>query len=58
VNFRNHDIKQELEQLSPLLAGLDKINPYSLPAGYFEGLPAAFLSMVKEEQSGFLMNNK
>jgi len=57
VNFHNHDIKQELEQLSPLLAGLDKTNPYSVPADYFEGLPAVVLSMVNEEQPGFLLNN-
>lgn len=32
------DIPGELETLSPLLAGFDKVNVFSVPDGYFDGL--------------------
>jgi hypothetical protein len=32
---------EEIQQLSPLLAGLQNRNPYTLPAGYFEEQPVA-----------------
>jgi hypothetical protein len=39
--------KDELELLSPLLAGLNKKNPFTPPAGYFEDLSGNVLSGVQ-----------
>ena len=41
------DIQNELKQLSPLLAGLDKSHLYTIPHGYFEQFPENMLSLVK-----------
>lgn len=46
---QREDINGEIRQISPLLAGLDKVNPYSLSAGYFENLPESVLERVKTD---------
>ena len=43
-------IINELQNLSPVVAQVAPVNPYRLPEGYFEHLPAALLSMVKGEE--------
>ncbi|MBK7433382.1 MAG: hypothetical protein IPI66_05345 [Chitinophagaceae bacterium] len=43
------DILNELKEISPLLAGLEKVNVYTIPAGYFESLSDDVLVSLKEE---------
>ena len=44
----NNDAVQEIAEISPLLAGLQKKNPYSLPPGYFETWKAALPESEKK----------
>ncbi|MES2330943.1 MAG: hypothetical protein V4539_15175 [Bacteroidota bacterium] len=48
------DILQELRDISPLIVDIQSINPFSVPGGYFEGLPAAILEQV---QIGAILDN-
>ncbi|MDB5212005.1 MAG: hypothetical protein JWQ30_2832 [Sediminibacterium sp.] len=41
------DILQELRNISPLIVDIQSVNPFSVPAGYFEGLPAAILEKIR-----------
>ena len=41
------EILNELIEISPLIAGMERVNPYIAPAGYFEGLDASILLMLK-----------
>ncbi len=43
------DILNELKQLSPTLAAIEKVNVFSVPAGYFEYLPADILMGIEKE---------
>lgn len=43
----NSYILNELKEISTILVKMEKINPYSLPSGYFINLPQAVLSCVK-----------
>jgi hypothetical protein len=38
--IQNHQPGEELQSISPLLAGLEKRNPFSAPEGYFDEMPA------------------
>ncbi len=40
-------ILQELQEISPVVAGLEAINLYQVPAGYFDALPSLILGRVK-----------
>lgn len=44
---RKDEIKQELEEISPLLAKLKKDNPFEVPANYFERLPDQIMEQAK-----------
>jgi FlaG/FlaF family flagellin (archaellin) len=48
------DILNELKALSPAIAGIEKVNVFTVPAGYFESLGATVLMSVKEEESDLL----
>ncbi len=48
------DILNELKELSPLLDGMEKLHVFTVPEGYFEGLSARILGIVKEEETGVL----
>ena len=50
----NIDILNELKGISPLLAGMEKLNVFTVPQGYFESLSGLILMTVKEEETGFL----
>lgn len=50
----SNDIWNELNELSPLLAGLEKRNVFTVPAGYFESLAPTVLMSIKEETGGLL----
>jgi hypothetical protein len=39
---------EDWESEAPRLAGMDKINPYSVPKGYFEDLQAAILARTTQ----------
>lgn len=45
------DILNELKYLSPLIAGLDKVNVYTVPPGYFDSVPATLLACLAEENN-------
>lgn len=49
-----NDILNELREISPVLAGIDKVNIYNVPAGYFDGFAQNMLPLVKDEQSSLL----
>ncbi|NOT92666.1 hypothetical protein [Ferruginibacter sp.] len=50
----SNNILNELKELSPLLAVIEKINVFTVPEGYFEMLEEQILMNVKEETGGFL----
>jgi hypothetical protein len=46
-------ILQELKDISPAVANLGTVNVFSVPAGYFDQLPAAILSKINAETVDF-----
>ena len=42
----SEEILNELKELSPLLAGMDRTHPFTVPAGYFDRLDAAIIGRV------------
>ena len=49
------DILNELNAISPIIAGMEKVNVFTVPAGYFESLEADILMAVKDE--GAMLSN-
>jgi hypothetical protein len=49
-----NDILNELQAISPLLAGMQKVNVFTVPAGYFERLADGMLLLVNEEKNTLL----
>ncbi len=54
----SNDILNELREISPLLANLEKRNLFTVPKGYFDGVADNLLHLVKHEQSSFLAGSK
>lgn len=54
----SNDILNELREISPLLANLEKRNLFTVPKGYFEGVADNLLHLVKYEESNFLAGVK
>jgi hypothetical protein len=54
MKINSRDILNELKELSPLLAGMEKVNVFAIPEGYFDGVSAAVLIGVKEEEKNSL----
>ena len=52
------DILNELENISPFMAGMIKTNVYAVPAGYFEDLADTLLFASKAEESRLLVAGK
>jgi len=50
----SNDILNELKELSPLLAGMEKVNVFTIPESYFNNVPATVLIAVKEEDKNNL----
>jgi uncharacterized protein YihD (DUF1040 family) len=48
------DILNELKELSPFIARLEKINVFTVPAGYFENLSADILLGISSERGGII----
>ena len=46
---RRNDISQELQEISPGLAHLEPVNPYRVPAGYFESFAELILLRIRTE---------
>ena len=46
----NVDILNELKQLSPVIAGMEKINVFTVPVGYFENLSEDILTGIASEK--------
>ena len=49
-----NDILNELNELSPLLAEMEKLNVYTVPEGYFEGLSTLIQMGIQESGEGVL----
>ncbi len=45
------EILNELQELSPLLAAMDKVHVWEVPSGYFDNLPAVVWAAVNEEKN-------
>jgi hypothetical protein len=50
-------ISLELQSISPTLAGIDPVNPYQIPKGYFEGFATYMLELVKESKPSAVLAN-
>lgn len=50
----NIDISNELRTISPFMAGIDKVNLFTVPGGYFEGLAECCLVLAKAGEKGML----
>jgi hypothetical protein len=46
---KNHEILEELKQISPELAEIIVSTPYRVPAGYFDALPALVMARLDHE---------
>lgn len=46
------DILNELKELSPVMAAMEKVNIFTVPNGYFESLGEIVLMSIKEETRG------
>jgi hypothetical protein len=51
-------VNDEVESLSPLLAGISKEMPFTLPQGYFDSSTDGITSWVKEEEQQLFTGNK
>ena len=51
-------VNEELEGLSPVLAGIPKEMPFTVPQGYFNSNTNGLTSWVKEEEPQFFSGNK
>ena len=49
------EILNELMEISPLIAGLERKNPYTIPEGYFEGLDISILEIVRADDNPSLL---
>lgn len=52
-----NDILNELRELSPLLAGMEKINLFTVPEGYFERLAADIIAVMDVEKEPAFKTN-
>ena len=48
------DILNELNALSPLIAGMEKVNVFTVPSGYFERLVDDILMWVQQDNNELL----
>ncbi len=48
------DILKELRALSPVIAGMEKVNVFAVPEGYFASLSADILASLKEEDNSLI----
>lgn len=56
AKLKGDEVSEELESLSPLLAGMSRKMPFSVPENYFDEATAGFPGMVADEQlPDFLM---
>ncbi|HMG81760.1 MAG TPA: hypothetical protein VK559_01875 [Ferruginibacter sp.] len=51
MKISSNDILKELQELSPLLAGMEKVNVFTVPDGYFNDIPAAVLFALGKENN-------
>ena len=50
----DEEILNELNGLSPHIAGILKVNVFSVPVGYFEKLTVQILNTAKQEEQAFI----
>lgn len=55
-NNENSNAKYEMQEISPVLAALSKVNCYSVPAGYFSELPATIIASIPKDQPAKVIN--
>lgn len=51
------EILNELMEISPLVAGFERVNPFSVPAGYFEELDTSILALVKVDENPSILKS-
>jgi hypothetical protein len=51
MKISSNAILNELKELSPLLAGLEKVNVFRIPDGYFDGIAATVLLVLRAEEN-------
>lgn len=49
-----NDILKELREISPALGEIQKVNVYTVPAGYFDGIAQNMLPLIRDEQNSLL----
>lgn len=49
---RNETILNELNEISPILAKISHVNPFTVPEGYFNHVPQTVLACINEELEG------
>jgi hypothetical protein len=50
MDKKNHIVNEEsLKKEAPLLAGIPKRNPFTVPEGYFDQLPSAIIDKIRAE---------
>ncbi len=52
------EILEEIRNLSPVIANIQKKNVYTYPHGYFDGLPERVCALTSQPESDFLANKK
>jgi hypothetical protein len=53
MKISSSDILNELKEVSPLLAGMEKVNVFTIPEEYFETISATVLFSIKGKESTF-----
>src|SRR5436190_5416983 len=49
-----NDILNELKELSPFITGIEKINVFTVPGGYFDRLPGDILASLNEGNNSLI----
>lgn len=55
MSFRNN-ILSELKEIAPAVANIGNDNPYTVPMGYFENLPAVVMKRMDDEKNKAIIN--
>lgn len=52
------NIASELKEISNIVAGIEKVTPFSVPNGYFAGFPEKILAIIRYNNSIILSSNQ
>jgi len=57
MNSKNNIIIEELKEIAPRLADIQRVNPFSVPVHYFESLPDELMQKVQVESDLLVLNS-